>query len=305
MHKPFPASNARARAFAHANLILATLCWGSSWVVARGLHTVMPPVALSFWRWVVATLVILPFAWPHMRRDAATLRAHWKLLVFFGVVGTTGFSTLGYWAVNYTTATNASLLNGAMPALIIGMGALVDRAWPPRRVAAGLALAICGTLYMVAQGSWQTLAQLQFNIGDALMLGGMTGWGLYTCALRWRPAGLHPLSFFTATAAAGTLTTVPIYLWEHAVNPMTLINGQIIGATLYLAIACSLLAYMCWNAAVIVVGSQTAALFNNLVPIFGVLLAMLFLGEVPHAYHVVGAVLVFLGVALVTKVSRR
>jgi drug/metabolite transporter (DMT)-like permease len=305
VYKQLPFFGAHARAFALANLMLAALCWGSSWVVARGLHTVMPPVALSFWRWVVATLVILPFAWPHLRRDAATLRTNWKIMAFFGVVGTTGFSTLGYLAVNYTTATNASLINGAMPALIIGMGALIDRAWPPRRVAAGLALAICGTLYMVAQGSWQTLANLQFNIGDALMLGGMTGWALYTCALRWRPAGLHPLSFFATTAAAGTLSTVPLYLWEHAVNPMTVINGSIIAATLYVALACSLLAYMAWNAAVIVVGAQTAALFNNMVPIFGVLLAMLFLGEVPHAYHGVGALLIFLGVALVTKLPQR
>ncbi len=303
VYKPFPALSAPARALmlARAQLVFATLCWGSSWVVARGLDTVMPPVALSFWRWLVATLVILPFAWPHLKRDAATLRASWKLLVFLGVVGTSGFSTLGYLGLTHTTATNASLLNGGMPALIIGMGALLDRAWPPRRVAIGLALAMCGTLYMVAQGDWRTLTSLQFNVGDALVLAGMTGWGMYTCALRWRPAGLHPLSFFAVTAGAGTLATVPLYLWEHAGNPMTVLNGTVIGATLYLAIACSVLAFMAWNAAVVVAGAQTAALYNNLVPIFGVAMAMLFLDEMPHAYHVVGAVLVFLGVALVSR----
>jgi drug/metabolite transporter (DMT)-like permease len=290
-----------ARSLAHLNLVIATLCWGSSWVVARGLRDMIPPVALSFWRWVIACAVILPFAWPYLRRDAPVLRANWKLLFFLGCTGTTGFSTLGYWGVNHTTATNASLLNGAMPALIIGLGALLDRAWPSRRVAAGLVLAICGTVYMVAQGSWGTLAGLEFNRGDALVLAGMIGWAVYTCTLRWRPAGLHSLSFFAVTATSGTLALVPLYLWESGVRPMTQLNAPIIGGILYLAFACSLLAYCCWNAAVAVVGSQTAGLFNNLVPLFGVAMAVLFLGETPHAYHFIGALLVFMGVALVSR----
>lgn len=131
----------RIRTLAHANLVIATLCWGSSWVVARWLHDQMPPVAMSFWRWMIATALIAPFAWPYLKRDAARLRSNWKLLCFLGLVGTTGFSTLGYWGVNYTTATNASLLNGALPVLVIGMSALIDRAWPTRRIAAGLVLA--------------------------------------------------------------------------------------------------------------------------------------------------------------------
>ena len=292
--------NIRARSLAHANMVIATLCWGSSWVVARWLHDEMPPVAMSFWRWVIATAVIAPFAWPYLRRDAAKLRSNWKLLFFLGFVGTTGFSTLGYWGVNYTTATNASLLNGALPVLVLGLSALIERAWPTRRIAAGLVLAMGGTAYMVARGEWQTLAGLQFNKGDLLVLLGMSGWGIYTCALRWRPAGLHPLSFFVVTASIGTLALLPFYLWEHAINPLTIINSHVIAGTLYLALACSLLAYSCWNAAVAVVGSQTAGLFNNLVPVFGVVLAVLFLGETPQTYHFIGAALIFLGVALVS-----
>lgn len=289
-----------SRTLAHASVVIATMCWGSSWVVARWLHDEMPPVAMSFWRWLIATAVIAPFAWPHLRADATRLRTNWKLLFFLGLVGTTGFSTLGYWGVNHTTATNASLLNGALPVLVVGLSALIERDWPTRRVAAGLVLAMGGTAYMVARGEWQTLTGLQFNKGDVLVMLGMAGWVIYTCALRWRPAGLHPLSFFAVTAASGTLALLPFYLWEHAVTPLPLVNSRIVLGTLYLALACSLLAYSCWNAAIAVLGPQTAGLFNSLVPVFGVVLAVLLLGETPHGYHLIGASLVFLGVALVS-----
>ncbi len=283
-------------------MVLATFCWGSSWVVARGLYQVMPPVAMSFWRWAIAFLFILPFSWRFLRQDAPTLRENWKLLAFLGVIGTTGFSTLGYWGVNYTTAMNAALINGAMPALVIGMSAFIDRAWPSRRVAAGLVFAMCGTVFMVAKGSWAAISALQFNQGDVLVLAAMAGWGVYTCALRWRPPKLHPLSFFAFTAGCGVLSTVPLFAWENLTNPIVIpLNAMVVGGTLYVALACSVLAYTCWNAAVAVVGSQTAVLYNNLASIFGVLMAMLVLGEMPHAYHFIGALLVFAGVALVSR----
>src|SRR6266581_3092450 len=92
-------------------LTLSTLFWSANWVVGRAIRNDVPPIALSFWRWVIASGILLPFAWKHLVREWPTIRAHWKILTPLGMLGTGLYNVLAYWGLQYTTAINGVILN--------------------------------------------------------------------------------------------------------------------------------------------------------------------------------------------------
>jgi drug/metabolite transporter (DMT)-like permease len=134
-------------------LILSTLCWSGNFVLGRAVHDFFPPVALSFWRWFVAFLVVAVFAAPHLRRDAARLRQHWRLVLLLGFLGLASFNTLVYLGLNTTTVVNAVLLQSTMPVLIV-LGSFLLLGEPVRLMQLlALAVSLCGVAAIVSQGS--------------------------------------------------------------------------------------------------------------------------------------------------------
>jgi drug/metabolite transporter (DMT)-like permease len=291
---------ARHRLLPYFLLFISAASWGGNWVAARAIYLDVPPFALVFWRWALAAAVLLPFAAAQLRRDAPLIRRHLPALSAFGVIGAAGFTMLGYWGVRYTTAVNATLLNASLPLFVVPLSWLLLRLTVSRRQAAGLALSLAGVACIISAGDALALVRLSLNPGDILLLGGALLWALYTVGLKWRPP-LGPLSFLFATVAAGALFSAPFYLWEiHAGGAMT-VSAKTAGAIAYLAIFPSLIAYICWNHAVPLVGPNVAGFFNPLIPVFGTLFAVLFLGEQLLLYHLAGFALVLGGVVLTSK----
>ena len=102
-------------------LTLAPLFWAGNWVTGRGLHLAVPPMAMTFYRWLFALAFMLPFALPHLRRDAPQIHAHWRILVLLGVIGIGSHNALVFLSLNYTTATNGLILNSFIPVMIIAL----------------------------------------------------------------------------------------------------------------------------------------------------------------------------------------
>src|SRR2546427_804711 len=175
-------------------LLVAAASWGGNWVAARWVTLDVPPFALSFWRWALASALLLPVAAAQLRADAPLIRRHLPALAAFGLIGGAGFTLLGYWGVRYTTAVNATLLNSSLPFFLLE---------------------------------------------------------------------IH---------AGGTMT----------VSPGT------VAAIAYLAIFPSIVAYICWNHAVMALGPNVAGFFNPVIPVFGTLFAVTFLGEPLRLYHLAG-----------------
>src|SRR5262245_39992531 len=94
-------------------LTLTMLFWSGNFVLGRGVSELVPPVALAFWRWVGGALLVLPLAWPHLRRDLPALRANWAIVVTLAAVGVAAFNTLVYIGLHSTTAINALLLQSS------------------------------------------------------------------------------------------------------------------------------------------------------------------------------------------------
>lgn len=288
-------------------LTLTTLFWAGNFVLARAIHLEMQPFTLAFLRWALALLLILPWWLPRAWRLRAVLRAQLPVLVLQGVLGVACFNTLVYFGVQYTQATNAMLMQSAVPLMILLLGALLFGERASGRQWVGVMLSLAGVLVLVSRGQLEVLTGFAFNQGDLWIFLAMLSWSLYTISLRWRPQQLDGLSFFGFSVLVGVLVLFPLMLWEQGGQLAIPTTEPFLLTVLYMAVFPSILSFLFWNLGVERLGAATAGLFIHLMPMFGLLLAMLFLGERPGLYHLAGILLIFGGlyVAILAQSLRR
>jgi drug/metabolite transporter (DMT)-like permease len=282
--------------------MLAPLCWAGNIVVARGVIDFMPPIGFAFWRWVLASLIVLPFALRHIVRQWTEVRRSWKLLLLLSLLGISGFNTLLYTAVHSTTAINGALIQTTMPAVIILISLVLYREKSTAVQLFGVVLCTAGAAMIVVRGSLSMLMQLNFATGDFLIIAAVGLYALYSVLLRDRPA-IHPLAFLAITFSLGALGLLPFYFCERLFTGPLDLDLRVAGSIAFVAIFPSIVAYFCWNRGVQLIGANRAGLFINLVPVFASVLAILFLGESVHWFHFAGMVLI-LGGVLICHFSR-
>lgn len=297
----FRASGARKASTAYMLLAATTLFWAGNWVIARGIQGQMSPVAMAFWRWLGALVILLPFVAGPIAREWRTILRSWKVMGVLAVLGVGAFNTLSYTGLKYTTAVNGVLLNSIVPMLIIAINVIFLRGRLLARQAAGVVVAFAGVLFIVARGELATLLALELNPGDAWVLAAMMSWALYTVCLRWRPRELSSAAFTGSLIAIGVGVLLPVFAWDYGSGERTQWSLVTLGAVGYFALFPSVLAYFFWNAAVARVGGERAGTFLYLLPLFGAFLAWAFLGETLHRYHYAGAGLIFAGLFIITR----
>lgn len=280
---------------AYPLLTVTALFWAGNSIVGRAARDLVPPGALAFWRWTLALALLLPLAWPHLKRDWPVLRANWRIVALLGALAIGSFNILLYTGLQSTTALNSMLIQSALPALVLVVGALVmgDRTSP--RQIAGVLISLIGVLAIIARGDPAMLLGLQLNIGDAIIGGAVLLWALYSVLLRRRPA-VHPLSFLAASMVVGIAVIAPFYvheLWSgRLIVPAT---GSAL-AIAYVSIFPSFLAYLFFNRGVELIGSAATGQYMNVMPLMGAGLAILFLGEQLHLFHIAGLALIVVGI---------
>lgn len=289
--------------FKHAPALLALtmLLWAGNSIVGRVMREDIPPQTLSFWRWTIASAALAPFVWRQFREDLPRLLEGWKATLLLAVTGITIYNAFMYEGLRHTMAINVLTMQSAIPALVLALGALVFRDRIPARIWIGVFVSMLGVLVIAAHGELGRLASLEFGKGEAWMLGAVLSYGLYTAALRLRPKGVHPLSFLLATFLIAVVLLAPFYLWERGARGGVDLNPATIGAFLYVGLFPSLIAYIAFNRAVEMIGAPAASPYLHLTPLFGILLAILLLGERPEGYHLAGGALIAGGLFWATR----
>lgn len=289
------------RALTHPYLLLTltVLFWSGNMVVGRGLREAVPPMSLAFARWTLALLLTLPFAWPHLKTLRGMTRKQWGVLVVLGVLGVGAYNTLAYVALVHTTATNAALLNSFIPIAIIAISWFLGH--QARLLESiGVGVSFVGVMVIVSRGDPVVLAGLSLNAGDLWMLAAVLSWALYTLGLKWRPAGLHPMALLATLTMIGLLVLAPLVWVELSSGARLHLTTPALFGVAYTGIFPAFLGYVFYNRAVGEVGASRAGLFIHLMPAFSTVLAMLFLGEAPRAYHFFGIALILTGIWLTT-----
>jgi drug/metabolite transporter (DMT)-like permease len=282
-------------------LVVAVLCWAGNFVLGRAVHADIPPLTLTFWRWAVAGMVLLPIALGPLWANRATIRRHWRLIGLLAATGVVLFHVFVYAALQSTTATNAALIVATLPIVVPIFSFLLDGIRIRRRQAAGIALSLLGVAVIVVRGDPAVLAHFRPAPGDLLMLLAVPMWSLYTVLLRRLPAGLPPFAMLLAITAIGVLLLAPAYAWELVTVGGIAPSGANILSILYVGVLASVVSYICWNRGVAAVGATRAGQSFHLMPVFSTLLALLFLGEVLHPYHFAGIALIGGGLYLATR----
>lgn len=288
------------RAGAFALLAAANLMWSGNWILGRALREAFDPIALNFWRWLVALAVLAPFAAGAAWQRRALIRRHAALLAFLALVGVTVFQSLVYLGLESTTAINAVLINASAPAFIVVCSWFIDGEKAGWRQLGGMLVSFAGVLIIVCRGEPARLAQLEIHSGDALILLAMPVWGIYSVLLKRCPPELRGAALTFVLAAIGVAILVPLYFAAAPRGPLRWPTATEAGAVLYVAIAASVLAFICWNRGVAVVGANAAGFTLPLLPAFGTVLAILFLGESFQGFHAAGFATLLAGVVLAT-----
>jgi drug/metabolite transporter (DMT)-like permease len=276
-------------------LLPPPLFWAGNFIVGRAMHDDVPPMTLALWRWVIALVFILPFAFRHMRRD---LPKYWKFrwrVLGASLSGVVSFNSFVYLGLQLTTASNGLLLNSFIPILIVLIAAIFFRQRLHLAQIAGLTVSFAGVLTIVTQGNWSNLASMSFSRGDLFIFCAMVSWALYTLWIRGFPADIDRIGLMGTQILLAIPVLVLLYLFERASGATPTWNIHSIAALTYLGIFPSVVAYLLYNLGVARVGATRAGLSIHLIPLFGMFLAVIFLHEVVHSYQVLGMVAIVAG----------
>jgi drug/metabolite transporter (DMT)-like permease len=163
-------------------LSLTALFWAGNIVLARYVAGHVPPMTLSCVRWIGAFVVLLPFAWPHLKRDWPALRARLPLMVVLSATGFAINNALSYWALQYTQALNALLIQSSGP-LFVALWSLLFGMRLTWAQLAGIVISLAGVLTIILRGDLGALASIQFNKGDVMFAGALLAFGLYSALM--------------------------------------------------------------------------------------------------------------------------
>ncbi|MDP4262948.1 MAG: DMT family transporter [Bacteroidota bacterium] len=279
--------------------ILAAFIWSGNFVIARGVYHQIPPIGLAFYRWLLASLVIFPFAIRQFKAEWAVVKRSWHYLFWAALFGVSLFNTLVYIGAHYTSAIYLALIGTTSSPI---MATIMARIFLKEQIGwmklAGLILCITGVLFLLSRGNFRYLLTLSFSTGDLWVLAAAFCFAVYNTLVKKKPATISPVNFLFIIFMLGTILLLPFYLWEKNSSPAVVWNKDLFFAILYLGLGASVICFWIWNIAISKLGAARTVLFGNLIPIFSSLGAVIFLDEQFTWVHVVSMIIVFSGIVL-------
>ena len=279
-------------------LAFSPLCWAGNMVVGRAVRGEIPPFSINWWRWTIASAILLLFVRSDLWQQRALVLRHWKLVLFLAATGIAAFHSTVYIGLQSTTAINATLIIALGPVLILPMARILLQERMSALQLLGVLLSFVGVAVIITRAELSILLDLEFNRGDLWLLAGSAVWAIYSVGVKLKPAELKPLVLLVAILLLGALLNTPLYLWEIAQGRLVPLTLDSLAALGYVGIFAGVLAYISWNRGVELVGPNKAGLFLHLIPVYGAVLAFLFLGERLQAFHFVGVAFIVTGIAL-------
>lgn len=285
--------------------LTATVIWSGNFIVARILADSVPPVTLAFLRWGTAVIVLLPFGLGPVWRDRHIIKEHIAFLSLAAFLVVTVFNTLIYIAAHTSNAMNLSLIAVSSPIFIVLFARVFLKEHLTLRKVAGLLAATTGVVLLVTKGDLAKLLALTFSVGDVWMVLAAAIFGAYSVLARVKPVALSQLAFLCATFVLGLVFMVPWVAWEWSNVHVIGFSSSAIAAIVYLGVGPSLVAFLCWNEAIALIGPVRSAFIYYSLPLFSGAEALVLLSEPVQLVHVVSGILILLGVTVATREPAR
>ena len=263
-------------------LVLAVLFWSGNFISGRYISNSIEPMQLSFFRWFFVLILLLPYILINYKNLILGFKKDSILLIIFGAFGIAGFNTFLYYGLQTTTATNALLINSSTPIFIILISSIIFRIAITKIQIMGVVLSTLGVLYLILKGDINHILELKF-----------------------KPKELSSFEFLTITTIIGVIILYIIFVFQgYSIEFSFLSNNDVLYSLIYIVIFPSILSFYFWNRATIEIGANKAGQSAHLMPVFGAFLAYVFLDEVLEFYHMVGIVLIAIGIYLTMFLRR-
>ena len=283
-------------------VVCATLFWAGNFNIGKFAFTEdISPFSLAFLRWFLVWIILIPFTYKEIIKLKKVISKNFKLLFLLSLSSVFLYSSLTYKALNYTQVINASLFNTAVPATIILVCFLLKIEKTNTFQLLGLLISTLGILTIVTKLDLNILLSLNFNKGDIFMIIAIISWGIYSAFLKKRNFEISLLALIQITCTFGLIMLAPAFLIELNQGNSVKMNLNLFYILLYVAIFPSIGSYYCWAGAVSIIGANRAGIFLSLIPLFSTFLAMIFFDEKFLFFHLIGSILIILGLFLSNK----
>ncbi len=280
-------------------MILPPLFWAGNFVVGRAVSEAGAPLGLSFSRWLLALVFLLPFIIKPIWQQRKLIQNHFWGIALLSVLGISCFNSFAYIALQSTTATNALLLNSFIPIFILLISWIFFNEKVSKKQSLGVLISLLGVAVILTRFDLSVISQLSINKGDLWMLVATLDWAFYSILLKhFRPKQLSAIAFLGILVLIGTVALIPIVLLNPFNEPSIVWDSTMIKALLYISIFPSIIAYLAWNYGMKEIGAAKGGQFIYLMPFIGAILAILFLGESIKLFHIIGGLCIALGLWL-------
>lgn len=281
---------------------LITLCvlfWSINFVLGRFIKDDITPLELAFFRWFFVFLMISPILIIRYKNILNSLKHNFKIMSILALLGITGFNTLLYFGLTATSSTNALIINSTVPILVLLMSYFILKQKMSLHQTAGILLSTFGVLFLILKADISNILSLEFNQGDILIVISSATWALYSVLVRFKPKDLNDYEYFTSIVTIGLIFLFPLYLSQgYSIQKELKLLEEHYLVFLYVSIFASISSYYLWHYGIEKIGASKTAQFTHLMPIFGIVLASIFLKETLETYHLLGAVFIAFGIYL-------
>lgn len=277
--------------------VIAVLIWSFNIAITRYVAEYISPVSISFYRWLIAFVILTPFMLLKVWQQREIIRPHLGQLAILSACGMVLYQGLAYTAAHYTTATNMGIINAFIPIFTIFVAIIILKEIPTRYAVIGSILSFAGLMYVISQGSLQSLLNLAGHWGDLLMIIAVFFYAFYGVFLKKWQLKIPLLMSLYVQIGFAILYHLPFI----AVLGLDPIQSDNFASVLYAGIFPSILAPLVWMMAVQHIGPNQTSIFMNLMPIFTAVIAYVWLNEAWSIYHTIGGIVILLGIVLAQK----
>ena len=273
----------------------------SNLVVARGGVEYVPPISLAFWRWTLVFFILLPFTYLSLKKNYKIIKKEFKKLFFLGTMGCGVCGAFPFLAGQTTTVTNMGIIYTSSPIFIILISSIFFNEKINLTKIIGLIACLVGVFAIIIKGDFYLLINLNFTIGDLWMLAAAIGWALYSIYLFYWKTRLEIFQRFTLIAFFGALSLLPFYVGEEIFFKKTIFSDEFFIWIIFAAISPGIIAFTLYTIAQKRLGASLTGFTLYIFTIYGAIYGYFLFEEKLENYHLIGTVLVFIGVYLAKK----
>jgi len=285
--------------------LMLTLCaffWSGNFIVGKfaALYEV-PPLTLNFFRWLIVWIILIPFTLRDILKNIKVVKKNFYPILLMSITSISVFNSVVYYSLNFTQVLNGALMISTIPVLIIFISFFFKIEKINFNQIFGLVLSIAGVITIITRLDFAKLINL--NKGDLWLLVAMLSWAIYSTMLKTHKTKLKYLSFMSVIVSIGLIFLFPQFLFEFNNHQIIRFNIPVFLITSYVVFFAGLGSYILWNKAVAIVGPNKAGIFLHLMPVFSSFMAIFLLNEKLMNFHIIGAIIIVIGIYLSSKKS--